>query len=185
VVAPPEAPPISVGVGAGSQHPRLDHSNACLQAEVQSKCQDDGHARQVKAQSAKVGIEGSNPLINPRHSRTKLAASAHTLPQHGDELLPWNTIKRVPLGPRLGVTDSTNVIGWLVRGWNRHSAAVAAGCREIDTLCAERASAGGGGVTFKHVRGHNGDPLNERADAPATGESMGVFNGSPPSRSAS
>ena len=41
------APPISVGVRAGTQRPRLAHSNACLSAEVQSKCQDDGHARQV------------------------------------------------------------------------------------------------------------------------------------------
>jgi ribonuclease HI len=42
-------------------------------------------------------------------------------------------------------------------------------CREIDALRAERASAGDGGVTFRHVRGHDGDPLNERADVLATG----------------
>jgi hypothetical protein len=42
VLAPPEAPPISVGVGAGTQRPRLAHSNACLSAEVQSKCRTCG-----------------------------------------------------------------------------------------------------------------------------------------------
>jgi hypothetical protein len=38
VLTPPEAPPISAGVGAGDPEPRLAHSNACLSAEVQSKC---------------------------------------------------------------------------------------------------------------------------------------------------
>jgi ribonuclease HI len=79
-------------------------------------------------------------------------------------------IQRAPLGASLGiVTDSANVVGWLARGWNRNNAAVAALCREIDTLHAERVAAGGGAVTFRHVRGHKGDALNERADKLATG----------------
>jgi ribonuclease HI len=36
-------------------------------------------------------------------------------------------------------------------------------------LRAALAAAGGGAVTFKHVRRHNGDLLNERADELATG----------------
>ena len=72
-------------------------------------------------------------------------------------------IHRAPLPVALlVVTDSLNVIGWLSRGWKRNNAGIAAVCREIDALRAERTAAGGGAVTFKHVKGHNGDPLNER-----------------------
>jgi ribonuclease HI len=79
-------------------------------------------------------------------------------------------IKRAPLlATLLVVTDSLNVIGWLSRGWKRNNPGVAAVCREIDVLRAERKAAGGRAVTFKHVKGHNGDPLNERADVLATG----------------
>jgi ribonuclease HI len=79
-------------------------------------------------------------------------------------------IRRAPLMASLVVvTDSLNVIGWLSRGWKRNDAGIAAVCREIDTLRAERAAAGGGAVTFRHVKGHNGDALNERADTLATG----------------
>jgi ribonuclease HI len=79
-------------------------------------------------------------------------------------------IKRAPLLVTLEVvTDSQNVIGWLSRGWKRNNPGVAAVCQEIDTLRAKRAAAGGGAVTLKHVKGHNGDPLNERADVLATG----------------
>lgn len=79
-------------------------------------------------------------------------------------------IRRAPAGMALEVvTDSQLVVGWLGKGWKRNNPGVVALCREIDTLRAERASAGGGAVTFKHERGHNGDPLNERADGLATG----------------
>jgi ribonuclease HI len=79
-------------------------------------------------------------------------------------------INRAPLPVTLlVVTDSLNVIGWLSRGWKRNNAGIAAVCQEIDALRAERTAAGGGTVNFRHVKGHNGDPLNERADALATG----------------
>jgi ribonuclease HI len=83
-------------------------------------------------------------------------------------------IRRAPADVALEVlTDSQLVVGWLGRGWKRNNPGVAALCREIDALRAERASAGGGAVTFRHVRGHNGDPLNERADVLATGAIRG------------
>lgn len=67
------------------------------------------------------------------------------------------------------VTDSKNVIGWLSEGWKRNNPGIATLCQEIDAHRAARATANGGPVRFKHVRGHNGDPLNERADELATG----------------
>jgi ribonuclease HI len=56
------------------------------------------------------------------------------------------------------VTDSQNVIGWLSKGWKRNDPEIVAICREIDPLLAARK------VTFRWVKGHNGDPLNERVD---------------------
>jgi ribonuclease HI len=74
-------------------------------------------------------------------------------------------IQRAPSGATLEILmDSRNVVGWLADGWKRNNPAVAAMCREIDELRAERTTAEGGPVTFKHLRGHNGDPLNGRAD---------------------
>ena len=79
-------------------------------------------------------------------------------------------IRLAPLQARLEiVTDSKNVIGWLDQGFKRNNPAVAALCREIDDLRATRASANGGAITFRHVRGHHGDPMNERADQLARG----------------
>ena len=60
------------------------------------------------------------------------------------------------------VTDSQNAIGWLSGGWKRKDAEIAALCREIDGLMAERP------CSFSHVLGHNGDAMNERADHLAT-----------------
>jgi ribonuclease HI len=39
-------------------------------------------------------------------------------------------------------------------------------CAEIDALMAQRGAVGA--VSFRHVRGHNGDARNERADFLAT-----------------
>jgi ribonuclease HI len=58
---------------------------------------------------------------------------------------------------------------WLEKGWKRNNPTIAGLCREIDELRTDRAMAKGGPVSFKHVRGHKGDPLNERADELATG----------------
>jgi ribonuclease HI len=74
-------------------------------------------------------------------------------------------VSRAPLDVELQiVTDSGNAIGWLSRGWKRNDAVIAALCNGIDTLVAKRS----GKVTYKHVRGHRGDPLNERCDRLAT-----------------
>jgi ribonuclease HI len=62
-------------------------------------------------------------------------------------------------------TDSQNAIGWLSRGWKRNNPAIAAFCRDIEMLAAKRS----GKVSYRHVRGHKGDSLNERADKLATG----------------
>lgn len=79
-------------------------------------------------------------------------------------------IKRAPLGASIEiVTDSQNVIGWLASGWKRKDPTIARLCGEIDRLRSDRAERGGKAVTFSYVRGHNGDPLNERADQLATG----------------
>jgi ribonuclease HI len=79
-------------------------------------------------------------------------------------------IQRAPLGAALEIlTDSKNVVGWLSDGWRRKNPDIAKLCGEIDGLSAERAATGGGPVNFRHVRGHNRDALNERADELATG----------------
>jgi ribonuclease HI len=57
----------------------------------------------------------------------------------------------------------------LADGWKRNNAGIAALCQEIDGVRAKRAAENGGEVIFEHVRGHNGDRLNERADVLATG----------------
>ena len=79
-------------------------------------------------------------------------------------------IGRAPSGVALEIlTDSKNVIGWLAQGWKRREPTVAKLAGEIDAAMAQRAASGGGKVTFSHVAGHSGDPLNERADQLATG----------------
>ena len=58
-------------------------------------------------------------------------------------------------------TDSQNVIGWLSKGWKRKNPAIRALCQEIEAALKEGSHA----IAFEHVKGHSGDPLNERADA--------------------
>ena len=81
-------------------------------------------------------------------------------------------IRQAPPNVRLDiVTDSRNVIGWLTGTFKRNNPAVAALSAEIDTLRAGRAFDAGdpdGGIRFCHVRGHQGDKFNERADSLAT-----------------
>ncbi len=79
-------------------------------------------------------------------------------------------IRHTPIGAVLEIaTDSRNVVGWLTGGFKRNHPAVAALCREIDAMRAEREVVQGGTVSFQHVRGHRGDVLNELADKLATG----------------
>lgn len=78
-------------------------------------------------------------------------------------------IRRAPAGMALEIaTDSRNVIGWLAGGWKRNQPAIAALCAEIDAT-RDGLAAQGGSVVFRHVRGHQGTVLNERADQLATG----------------
>jgi ribonuclease HI len=87
-------------------------------------------------------------------------------------------IRRAPPSSSLEIiTDSRNVIGWLSDGWKRNDPTIASLCREIDALRSERAAAQGAAVTFRYVRGHNGDPLNERADTLATGAIKQIARG--------
>lgn len=70
-------------------------------------------------------------------------------------------LSAAPVGIALEIrTDSNNAVGWLQKGWKRNDPTIAALCREIDGLATKR----GGTVTYRHVGGHQGDPLNERAD---------------------
>ena len=83
-------------------------------------------------------------------------------------------VRLVPPGVRLEIaTDSLNVIGWLSQGWKRNEPTNAALCREIDALIVAHKETGGK-ITFRHVRGHRGDVLNERADLLATDAAKGV-----------
>jgi len=59
------------------------------------------------------------------------------------------------------VTDSQNAIGWLSLGWKRKVAEIALLCREIDQVI----ETGQHKVTFRKVKGHGSDRLNEQADA--------------------
>ena len=61
-------------------------------------------------------------------------------------------------------TDSQNVIGWLSQGWKRKDPGVRQMCEAID----KAVRAGGHRVQFVKVKGHSGDPMNDRADLLAT-----------------
>ena len=77
-------------------------------------------------------------------------------------------IARCPEGAAREIaTDSQNAIGWLSGGFKRKKPAIVAMCRAIDVLIRKQ-RLGGGTLTFRHVRGHHGNRLNERADKLAT-----------------
>jgi ribonuclease HI len=74
-------------------------------------------------------------------------------------------IRRAPADAALEImTDSQNVVGWLAGGWKHNDPTIAALCREVDGLRAQRTVEQGGAVSFRHVRGHNADELNELPD---------------------
>jgi ribonuclease HI len=58
------------------------------------------------------------------------------------------------------VTDSQNVIGWLRLGWKRRDPEIRKLCAKIDKLIEEKAPT----ILFRKVKGHSGEPMNERAD---------------------
>ena len=82
-------------------------------------------------------------------------------------------IRHTPGNASLEITtDSQNAIGWLSQNWKRKDPKIAALCADIDQLRAVRSSTSNGQagpIVFTYVRGHDGDPLNERADRLATG----------------
>jgi ribonuclease HI len=107
----------------------------------------------------------ANGICQPVALLGQVPSGADTTNSAMEQAAVREAIRRAPLGAALEIlTDSKNVVGWLAEGWKRNNAIVAAMCREIDELRAERATAGGGRVTFRHVRGHNSNALNERAD---------------------
>ena len=63
-------------------------------------------------------------------------------------------------------TDSLGVINWLQRTWKRHKNLDL--YPTIDPLIDAR-------VRFEHVRGHSGNPGNERVDALAVEETMRIL----------
>ncbi len=67
-------------------------------------------------------------------------------------------------------TDSLGVINWLLRRWKRKANLDL--YPEIDALVDGR-------VTFEHVRGHSGEPGNERVDALAVAAVARHLGGSP------
>lgn len=74
-------------------------------------------------------------------------------------------IKRAPTPAMLEiVTDSQNVIGWVMGRFKRNNPDVAALCRVIDNLQQQREALHGGAVSIHKVLGHSGQELNERAD---------------------
>jgi ribonuclease HI len=100
----------------------------------------------VFSQGGKEVAEHSGGSLATTNNRMELTAVREAL-------------KRAPEGIAMEVvTDSQNVIGWLSKGWKRNDPLIAAICRKIDRLLAARK------VTFRWVKGHDGDPLNERVD---------------------
>jgi ribonuclease HI len=67
-------------------------------------------------------------------------------------------------------TDSLGVINWLLRRWKRKANLDL--YPDIDALVDER-------VQFEHVRGHSGEPGNERADALAVAAVARLTAGGP------
>ena len=68
-------------------------------------------------------------------------------------------------------TDSRNVIGWLSEGWKRKVQAIRELCEAIEQECEH----GDHIYRFEYVRGHSGDPLNERANAIAQAEAASLL----------
>jgi ribonuclease HI len=68
-------------------------------------------------------------------------------------------------------TDSLGAINWLTRRWKRNANLDL--FPEIDPLVDGR-------VTFEHVRGHVGDPGNERVDALAVAAIRRLLEGTEP-----
>ena len=60
-------------------------------------------------------------------------------------------------------TDSQLAVGWLSNGWKRKAEHLRPILNHIDRLAANH------NVSFEWVKGHNGDRMNERADALAHG----------------
>jgi ribonuclease HI len=83
-------------------------------------------------------------------------------------------IRKAPSGVALEIaTDSKLAIGWLTGSMKRKNPGIIALSGEIDEARRQRTLALNGQtqtstVTFRHVRGHGGDPLNQRADSLAT-----------------
>lgn len=61
------------------------------------------------------------------------------------------------------ITDHKNIVGWMMEGWKRKSNQAL--LAELDAECAKH------NVTFRHVKGHAGDPDNERVHQAAYQES--------------
>ena len=92
--------------------------------------------------------EGSGGELQTTNNREELKAAREALravrARIGAE--PWEIVIR---------TDSLGVINWLTRKWKRNKNLDL--FPEIDALVDAR-------VRFEHVRGHSGDPGNERVD---------------------
>ena len=151
-MSPPELPkaiPALPGVAVPS-------AGGVLTAHTDGACSGNpgpGGWAVLFSQGGVVLSEHSGGVDNATNNRTELTAIREAM-------------SRAPSDVELEiVTDSANAIGWLSRGWKRNEPAIAALCRDIETLAAKRS----GKITYRHVRGHRGDPLNERTDKLATG----------------
>lgn len=58
------------------------------------------------------------------------------------------------------VTDSGLVVGWLMRGWKRKDPRIVDLCATIEQMVKDRHLT----ITWRHIRGHQGDYYNEMAD---------------------
>lgn len=163
--SPPDCPPSvnEVTAGAAASASSLDElpAGTALTAHTDGACSGNpgpgGWSVVFSVDGAIVGEFSGGEAADTTNNRMELAAVREAI-----RLAPLRAAVEI-------VTDSNNVVGWLAQGWKRKNPGVATLCQEIDALRAARAEADGGAVTFKRVRGHNGDPLNERADELATG----------------
>jgi ribonuclease HI len=149
------------GSASQSEQPLTLNSASLLVAHTDGACSGNpgpGGWAVVFTQDGKVVGQFSGPEPGTTNNRMELTAIREAIRlAPGDVALEINT-------------DSNNAIGWLSKGWKRNEAALAATCAEIDQLRAARASTTHCQISFRYVRSHNGDPLNELADRLATGE---------------
>ena len=111
--------------------------------------------------------------------RQDAGGAAHTTNQRMEIQAALEAVRALPERPLVVVSDSTYVVncfrdrwwqGWQTRGWVT-SARTPVASRDLWEPLVELVTATGD-VTFRWVKGHSGDPMNDLVDRLAVAESL-------------